>query len=314
MEYVKLGHTSLEISRIGFGCWAIGGHGYGYVDDNVSKKAIRKALELGINFFDTANVYGFGHSESMLSEALGEDRHEVIIASKVGVNWDSAGRTYRDCSPSNILQSLEGSLRRLRLDCIPLYQIHWHDGKTRIDDIMETLGRCRDSGKIRYIGCCSLPSDLIDDACSYDELVSMQALYNVKRRENEKTMEGCFYGHQMGVVAYEVLGRGLFSGKFGTNSRYGDKDTRSRDPQFQEKELEHNLEISGVLTEVGERYSKSAAQTAIRWVLEKPFVTCALVGAKSPLQIEENAGSLGWFMDQEDLERLNQLTETKVSG
>jgi aryl-alcohol dehydrogenase-like predicted oxidoreductase len=313
MEYIKLGHSPLEISRIGFGCWAIGGHGYGSVDDSVSIKAIRKALELGINFFDTANVYGFGHSESLLSEALGEERHEVVIATKVGMNWDSAGRTYRDCSPHNIVQSLEASLRRLRIDCLPLYQIHWHDGKTRMDDIMDTLARCRDSGKIRYIGCCSLPSSLMDEACAFDELVSMQALYNIKRRENEKTMENCYFSCQIGVVAYEVLGRGLFSGKYGINSRFGDRDTRSRDPQFRGNELENNLEILQALTEVGRRYSKSAAQSAIRWVLEKPFVSCALVGAKSPFQVEENAGALGWSLDQMDLRCLNRIAGERVS-
>jgi len=314
MEYVKLGSTPLEVSRIGFGCWAIGGHGYGYVDGDVSKRAIRKALDLEINFFDTANVYGFGYSESLLSEALGERRHNVVIATKVGVNWDSKGKTYRDCSPRNISQSLEESLRRLKVDCIPLYQIHWHDGKTRIDEIMDTLGRCRESGKIKYIGFCGFPTALIDVACSLGELVSMQALYNVKRRENEKTMKNCFYGHRMAVVAYEVLGRGLFSGKYGAGSRFGEKDTRGNDPEFQGKQLARNIEISRVLGEVGAKHGKSAAQTAIRWVLERQFVTCALVGAKSPRQVAENAGALGWSLDEEDLERLNQITETKVSG
>lgn len=304
MEYAKLGYTQLEVSRIGFGCWAIGGHGYGYVDDNVSKRAIRKALDLGINFFDTANIYGFGHSESLLSEALGEQRHEVVIATKVGLNWDREGRTYRDCSPRNILKSLEESLRRLKIDCIPLYQVHWHDDKTRIDDIMDTLGRCQASGKIRYIGCGSFPAELIDAACSLGKLVSMQALYNLKRRENEKTMENCFYRHKIGVLSYQVLGRGLFSGKYGINSSFGENDTRNKDLEFGDKELKKNIAISRVLEEVGARYGKSAVQTAIRWVLDKPFVTCALVGAKSPDQVEENAGALGWSLDEEDLKRL----------
>lgn len=309
MEYARLGRSDLEISGIGFGCWAIGGHGYGYVDDNASKKAIWRALDLGINFFDTANVYGFGHSESILSEALGEHRHEVVIATKVGVNWDSEGNTYRDCSPLNILGSLEESLRRLRVECITLYQVHCHDGKTSIQDIMETLERCRESGKIRYAGCCNFPIELIEAAGSSDDLVSVQALYNIKKRENEKTMEECFYGRQMGVVAYEVLGRGLFSGKYVTTSSFGEKDTRSRDPEFIEEELERNVEISRVIAEVGSRYGKSAAQTAIRWALEKPFLTCALVGAKTQVQVEENAGAIGWSLDEEDLEILNSLKQ-----
>ncbi len=314
MEYRRLGPSDLEISRVGFGCWAIGGHGYGAVDDKVSKRAIRKALDLGINFFDTANVYGFGRSESVLSEALGEHRHQVVIATKFGVNCDSEGKTYRDCSPQNILRSLEESLRRLKVDCIPLYQIHWHDGKTSIHAVMETLERCREAGKIRYIGCCNFPIDLVEAAFSSGDLVSVQSLYNVKRRKNEKIMEDCFHGHQMGVVAYEVLGRGLFSGKFGTDSKFGDNDTRGRDPEFQDKELKRNIDISRELTEVGTRQGKSAAQTAIRWVLEKPFVTCALIGAKSPRQVEENVGALGWSLDEDELERLNRLEGEKGLG
>jgi len=118
--------------------------------------------------------------------------------------------------------------------------------------------------------------------------------------------------HQMGVVAYEVLGRGLFSGKYSIKSEFGENDTRSRDQQFREKDLERNIEISRMLSEVGARYGKSASQTAIRWVLDKSFVTCALVGAKTPAQVEENAGSLGWCMVEEDLERVNLLKSPKV--
>jgi len=311
MELRTLGKSALEVSRIGFGSWAIGGHGYGYVDDDTSKKAIWKALDLGINFFDTASVYGFGHSESLLSEALGEQRHKVVIATKFGVNWDSEGNLYRDCSSQRILQSLEGSLRRLRVDSIPLYQIHWHDGRTSIDEIMETLQLCRDAGKIRYIGCCNFLPELIDAARASGDPISLQALYNVRNRENEKLMADCL-DHQMGVVAYEVLGRGLFSGKYSIKSEFGENDTRSRDQQFREKDLERNIEISRMLSEVGARYGKSASQTAIRWVLDKSFVTCALVGAKTPAQVEENAGSLGWCMVEEDLERVNLLKSPKV--
>ncbi len=314
MQRRRVGKSELEISEVGFGCWAIGGHGYGNVDDKVSKRAIQKALDLGINFFDTANVYGFGHSETLLSEALGSHRQEVVIATKVGVNWTSDGNTYRDCSPPTLLQSLEESLRRLRVDCIPLYQIHGHDGKTRMDDIMDVLRRCQEAGKIRYIGCCNFPIDLIGAVGSSNDLVSLQALYNVKQRENERTMEDCYSGRQMGVIAYEVLGRGLFSGKYGVTSRFGEKDTRVRDPQFRGKELERNIEILRGLAKVGARYGKSAAQAAIRWVLDKPFLTCALVGAKTPAQIEENAGAVGWSLHEEDLERLNLLTRGEVTG
>ena len=147
----------MTVSRLAFGCWAMGGHGYGTVDDAESIAAVKKALELGINFFDTADVYGFGHSERILSEALDSRRHDVVIATKFGVSWDDSGKTRKDCSPKRLVEALEGSLRRLRVECIPLYQIHWHDGITPVPDLMETLLRCREAGKIRYIGCSNFP-------------------------------------------------------------------------------------------------------------------------------------------------------------
>jgi aryl-alcohol dehydrogenase-like predicted oxidoreductase len=309
MEYRTLGASDLAVSEIGFGGWAIGGHGYGKVDDRVSKEAVRKALDLGVNFFDTANVYGFGHSEIVLSEALGERRHEVVIATKVGVKLNREGNTYRDCSPRSIMESLEGSLRRLRLDCIPLYQIHWPDGKTRIGEIMEVLEKCREAGKIKHIGCCNLSLELIKEATCSGKLVSVQTLYNVKRRENEGTLRKCFYGLGMGAITYEVLGRGLFSGRYGKSVSFGKNDTRTKEPEFYEDNLDANLNIGGLLAKVGERYGKSAAQVAIRWTLDKPFVTCALVGAKTPEQVEENVASVGCSLTEEDLEILDSWNQ-----
>ena len=143
MEYKLLGNTDLNVSTIAFGGWAIGGHGYGTVDDEISIKSIREALDLGINFFDTADIYGFGHSEKILSKALDAQRKNVIIATKFGVAWDNNGKTYKDCSPKRIVKALEDSLRRLRIDCISLYQIHWLDNKTPIKDTVEALIKCQ---------------------------------------------------------------------------------------------------------------------------------------------------------------------------
>jgi len=139
MEYRRLGLTGLRISRVGFGCWAIGGHGYGLVTEKDFSAAVKEALDLGINFFDTADVYGFGRSERILAKALGSRRKEVVIATKFGVAWNKQGQTYKDCSPRRAEQALEGSLNRLKIDCIPLYQIHWHDGITPIPEIMQAL-------------------------------------------------------------------------------------------------------------------------------------------------------------------------------
>ena len=161
MEYKYIGNTINQITRIGFGCWAIGGHGYGNVSDDESIKSIQHAIDLGINFFDTADVYGFGHSEEILSKALGNKRHEVFIATKFGVAWDENGNTKKDCSPSRVVKALDASLKRLRIEIIPLYQIHWPDGTTNLDDTLDVLEKCQREGKIINIGCSNFSSELL---------------------------------------------------------------------------------------------------------------------------------------------------------
>jgi len=174
MEYKKLGETDLEISRIGFGCWAIGGHGYGKVDDNESIEAIKKALDSGINFFDTADVYGFGHSEEILGKALGTQRNDVIIATKFGINWKENGHTFKDCSAKRVVKAVENSLRRLKIDTIPLYQIHWPDPNTTLQETMGALIDCQKSGKIRYIGSSNFNAGLIEQIQKIGRIESLQ--------------------------------------------------------------------------------------------------------------------------------------------
>jgi aryl-alcohol dehydrogenase-like predicted oxidoreductase len=291
LQYARLGASDLRVSRIGFGCWAIGGHGYGEVDDHDSARAIRRALDLGINFFDTADVYGFGRSETVLSKALESRRHDVVIATKFGVRWDSRGRTSRDCSAKAVVEALEASLRRLKVDCIPLYQIHWHDGKTPIAETMEALHKCREAGKVRHLGCSNFSLDLVQESRKNGHLESIQLPYNIGQREHEDTLRACHTQFGMGTLAYGILIRGLLSGKYDTESRFADGDTRSRDEQFRGTLLARNLGLLNALRSVCGRQGLSPVQGAIRWVLDQPFVTAAIVGAKTVEQIEENAGA-----------------------
>ena len=160
MEFRRLNNTNLEISRIGFGCWAIGGHGYGQVEETDAIAAIRKAVGEGINFFDTADVYGFGQSEKILSKALGHTRHKVVIATKFGVNWNDEGETFKDISAKHVKEAVEASLKRLEIESIPLYQVHWYDGKTPIEETLEVLNKCKKEGKIQNIGVSNFDMDL----------------------------------------------------------------------------------------------------------------------------------------------------------
>jgi len=307
MEYKRLGSTNLEISRIGFGCWAIGGHGYGSVDDRKSIKAIQKALDMGVNFFDTADVYGFGHSEEILSKALGSQRDKVIVATKFGVNWDENGRTFKNCSPKRIVEALDCSLRRLKIDCITLYQIHWHDEKTPIEDVMEALLKCRDAGKILHIGCCNFSKDLILSLSNINRVESYQCLYNLTKRQNENIIKYSSEELGISVLAYGVIGRGILSAKYNKDSQFGENDTRINDPDFQGAQYDKNILIAEKLSEIGKKYGKSSAQVSIRWVLENSNVTCAITGSKTPEQVSENVGSIGWSLDQSDMELIDSM-------
>lgn len=296
------------VSRIGFGCWAIGGHGYGVVDDSKSIAAIHKALDLGINFFDTAGVYGFGHSEKVLSEALGRRRHDMVIATKFGVYWDERGGIYKDSSPKRLIEALEESLQRLKIDCIPLYQIHFHDQKTPVGDTMEALLKCRDAGKLKYIGCSNFPTQLIEEAKRAGVIVSIQAQMNVIQRENESLLRDCFSLHHMGTIIYGALMRGFFSGKYGEQSNFGVNDTRSADDNFRGAKLATNLSIVKKMRELGEHYNRSSVQMALRWILDSPYITSIIVGAKSAGQVVDNVGSIGWRLEEEHWRFIDQLT------
>jgi aryl-alcohol dehydrogenase-like predicted oxidoreductase len=305
MEYQRLGQTELEISRVGFGCWTMGGSRWGKVDDRDSIAAVHQALDLGVNFFDTADVYGFGHSEEILSQALGSRRHQVVIATKFGVSWDKEGNTSRDCSPKRLVAALEGSLRRLKLDCIPLYQIHWPDWKTPIGAVMEALKECQRAGKIRYIGCANFSPDIIREAQKTARLESLQMPYNILERDIEEEVLPFCRDEEIAVLAYQPLAHGLLSGKYAYGARFGEDDFRSGDRNFQGETFKRNLKLVERLKQVAARHGKSPGQVAIRWILDNPAVTSAITGIRNPEQIAENVGAMDWRLSAEDSETIS---------
>jgi len=304
IEYATLAATGLRLSRIGFGCWAIGGHGYGVVDDRDSIDAIQQALSSGINFFDTADIYGFGHSEEVLSKALGARRHDVVIATKGGVCWDAAGKTYRDSSARRVVEAVEGSLRRLRVDCIPLYQLHQHDGVTPVEVTMEALCRCREAGKIRFIGCTNLAAAQVVSMNAIARLSSIQLLFSMADRTHERLLRHCHEAEGMSTIVYGALVRGLLSGKYDGQSAFGPNDTRSTDANFRGTQLERNLEIVRDVAFAAAQYDKSVAQITLRWVLDLPFISSVIVGMKTRDQVRGNIGAMGWSLASEDWQRL----------
>lgn len=307
MEYRKLGFTDLEISRVGFGCWAIGGHGWGRVDDRESMVAIRRAVERGVTVFDTADVYGFGRSEEILAEALGELRKDVVIATKFGVKWDSQARISRDVSPAYFAKALENSLRRLNVTCIPLYQIHWPDGRTPISATIEALRRCQETGKIRWIGCCNFSPELLRAANEVAPVVSLQLPYNLFDRDAERTTLAECRQLGVGVLAHSALAHGLVSGKHGAGASFPESDIRSRSPYFKGVKYERALEVVRRMEAIGGRYGKTPAQVAIRWILDNADVTCALTGIKTAHQVDENV-EIDWTLSTDDRQLIDTIS------
>ena len=306
MEHVTLRGSDAETSRIGFGCAAISGHDYGRVDEDEFIDAIRVAWELGVTLFDTSNVYGFGYAERVLAKALGKNRHEATIVTKFGIKWDQAGRTYRDCSVREMRAALEDSLSRLKVDCIPIYMVHWHDGVTPVPKIMDALGQCQRQGKIRYVGCSNFTSPMILQAFGVLTIDFIQLPYSLVRREHESQLVESAGHLKMSTMAYDVLARGLLSGKYDRDVRFGDEDTRTGDRYFSGPSFESNLQMVECLRVIGRRHRKTPAQVAIRWALGQPHIHHVLVGSKDRSQVVENTGVFGWGLTVEDQFELEQ--------
>ena len=296
------------VSRIGFGCAAIGGYDYGQVKDRDSIAAIQAALSNGVNFFDTADIYGIGHSETVLGQALGASRTEAIIATKVGVRYDEATKqTRRDLSPEWIEKAVEKSLKRLGIDCIPLYQIHWPDPDTPIDATLEKLSRCQEAGKVRYIGCCNFNLNEIETIQNHGRIESLQVPFSLVEREYDETINACTENYNMSIISYNPLAQGLLTGKFGKETRFTGSDLRRRSTLFQGETFVKNLNIAEHLRTLSRQYKRTPAQLAIRWIIQSLSTGVVCAGMKTIAQVEDNTSVFGWNLTAEDMTYLENL-------
>jgi len=296
-----------RISRLGLGGCPLGGHGWGKVDDSESLAAVRRAVDRGIAFFDTADVYGLGHSEEILAKGLGALRHKVVIASKFGVRRDAGGRTCKDISPLYLRTALEASLRRLRVDCIPLYYAHWPDGVTPVTEVMSELMRVREEGKIRWIGLSNFSSPEVEQALAVGPVHAVQAQFSLLARRSAADLLPVVRRSKTALVTWGSLAQGMLTGEFDARSIFAADDRRSRYEAFQGAAYRTNLAAVEVVKQVAERYGKTPAQVAIRWLLDTPGVGAVLFGAKRPAQVDENLGADGWRLDDADYRLLEQL-------
>jgi aryl-alcohol dehydrogenase-like predicted oxidoreductase len=295
METRKLGNSDLQITPVGYGAWAIGGSGWdfawGHQEDADSIAAIRRSLELGVNWIDTAAVYGIGHSEEIVAHAL-KDWHgpRPYVFTKCILRWDDKGHVTQDHSADSIRKECEDSLRRLAVEVIDLYQMHWppSDNGPGLEEAWQTMAALQKEGKVRWIGVSNFNVAQIKRAEKFATVTSSQPPYSLMRRQVETEVLPYCRQQGIGVISYAPMASGLLTGAM-TRERAAalpPDDFRSKSPEFREPRLSKNIELVERLRKVGERHGRNPGEVAIAWVLSNPAVTGAIVGARNAKQAE----------------------------
>ena len=315
MRYTRLGATDLDVSRVCFGTWQFGGD-WGGIEKDEAAGAVRRARELGINIFDTAQAYGWGASERLLGEALRDDiqhrRDEVILATKGGVRSDG-GQRLRDSSEAWLRQGLEESLRNLGVDHIDIYQVHWPDQKVPIEETAGVLDTFVHEGKIRYAGVSNYSVEQMEAFERRRKLDTLQPPYHLFRRDIERDVLPWCREHGVGVLAYGPLAHGLLAGRYDEDTTFPDNDWRSKSALFRGEAFRQNLETVRALGQVADELEITVAQLAIAWTLANPAVHTAIVGARSPDQIEQTAPAADVELSEDDLDRIENIMAGAVA-
>jgi aryl-alcohol dehydrogenase-like predicted oxidoreductase len=303
MKKRMLGKNGPELTVIGLGAWAIGGSwefGWGPVDDKESVKTIHRALDFGINWIDTAAVYGLGHSEEIVGQALRGIRDEVFIATKCGMVWDDKGTVTKSLRPESIRREVEASLRRLKTDHIDLYQFHWPDPETPVEDSWKTMAELVKEGKVHTIGVCNFSVAELERCRAIAPIQSLQPPYNMLRRQVEDELLPYCQSQGIGVVAYSPMASGLLTGTFNPDNLAPD-DWRKKNARFNEESRSKVTSLINRLKPIADRYSIGIGGLAIAWVLRNSVVTSAIVGARKQWQIEETVGASEIELSSSDL-------------
>lgn len=316
MNTKKLGSAGFSITTIGLGAWAIGGggwqFGWGPQDDQASIATIRRAVDLGINWVDTAAVYGLGHSEEVVARALAEipAGKRPLIFTKCSLVWDERGAVSHNLQPASLRTELEDSLRRLKIDVIDLYQIHWAtwrpDSAPGIEEAWQTLAELQRAGKVRCLGVSNFTVPQMERIRPIAPITSLQPPYSMLKREIEADILPYCERHGIGVIVYSPMQSGLLSGRM-TRQRVAalpSDDWRRNSPEFQEPRLSRNLQVVEVLRAIGAAHGRSPAEVAIAWTLRLPAVTAAIVGARAPAQVEEFIGAGELRLSESELARI----------
>ena len=312
MEYITLKNTDLKVSRFCMGGCPMGGYNWGKVEQDELVGAIHKALDTGVNFFDTADTYGLGQSEKTLAKGLGANRKDVIIETKFGVRVEG-GKTFYDNSPGYIEAALDNSLRRLDTDYIDIYLIHYRDGATPMEEVVNKLIQLRDKGKIRYFGLSNVTANDIDELKLFKGLfVNCQNEFSLACRKNEADLRKLQEEIDLTPMTWGSLGQGILTGKYDINSKFGFDDRRRLDiyVNFHGEKLKKNMEIVDVLREIAVNRGKTLSACAIRFILDCLPESVALAGIKRADQLISNLDAMGWSFTPEEFSALDEVSRT----
>ena len=318
MEYTQFGQTALRVSKISYGTWQFGGD-WGQVERaqwDAGKASVQKALELGINFFDTAQAYGFGLAERMLGEALQPYlkkglREEIVLATKGGLRMEG-DKLLRDASPRWLRQGVEQSLVNLGVEYLDLYQVHWPDPNTPIEETASALDQLVHEGKIRYVGVSNYNVAQMQAFEQTRKLDSLQPPYSLFRREIELEILPYTRQHRIGVLVYGALAHGLLAGTFTPQMNFAADDWRSKSPIFQGESFQRNLAVVEHFKGLAEQEGMNVAQLAIAWVLAQPGIDVAIVGARTPSQLEQTAQAGEIHLTQAALQEIERIMREAV--
>jgi len=318
MTKKKLGNSDLEITSIGVGAWAMGGSGWAFSwgpqDDNESIAAIRKAFEKGVNWIDTAAVYGLGHSEEVVARAVEGISPRPYVFTKCARIWDENRQIGKRLKADSVRAECEASLKRLKLDCIDLYQIHWPEPDEDIEEGWSTLVKLKQEGKCRWIGVSNFSVPQMERIAKIAPITSLQPPYSMLVRDSENTVLPYAHHHNIGVIVYSPMRNGLLAGAM-TKERvanFAEDDFRRRNPDFQEPALSRNLRVADLLKDVGKRHGRTAGEVAIAWTLRNPAVTGAIVGMRSPQQVEGVVGALEFRLSPSEVDEIESLLTRPV--
>lgn len=312
-----LGRSRLEVTRIAFGTWQLGGD-WGGFEERDAIEAIQHARRIGINFFDTAQAYGFGASERLLGEALRDElrsnRDELVIATKGGLRMDPDEGLVRDASPEWLRRGVESSLENLGVERIDLYQVHWPDPKTPFAETATALGELVDEGKVAHVGVSNFDARQIEEFSRTLAVETLQPPYHLFRRDVEEEILPYCRGHDIGVLVYGPLAHGLLTGAIDEETRFGDDDWRSKSDLFQGEKLRRNVQVVRRLDEVARRRGCTLSQLAIAWTLANGAVHVAIVGTRNPRHIEEALGAAEIELTPDELAEIDAIMQEAVEA